>query len=311
MGVRKIAVSGAVAACLIGGGLTWYFVDKEDEPAEEVISIDEDSKEFKSDPNLNSNVEAYLNRWVEVNKQPIEKLMFTNTENITGAFVYGATLTDDDGKAKIDLGISTLTVDRKLVTIYDGFNDYVSKETTDLNGVAIVHYSADVVKYVEFRALDVPRENVDEAVLTADINNTPDGEPTEESIADAYLEMTSGEWAELASLTSKEYVNSNLAPPTFLLPSSNLTVSGDLIDNPNYIIVGELTNVGDKETMLKTLDGAVTLDFVVEEPVLNQPMWLHVLVHDGGVESVSQQVFEGADLTVVANGVKSFNESSK
>lgn len=310
MKAKKTTFALAVTVGLVGSGLVWGL--NREEPTttvtekESVVAVD-----YESDPNLANNVSAFLNNWVESNKEDLHKMILTNFEELNGSYVYGANLKYEEDRSTIDLGISTLTVDNKLITSYDGFKtSALPLEEVD-NGIAIVKYETDQIASVEFRAIEAPLEDLTQAVLGADIAqvNTEDSE-TVTSSEKKYEDLTSSDWAELALLTSKEFVNKELAPPVFLVPDSDISIKGVLTSNPNYIIAGAVVSTSEGETMLRTLEGDVSLDYAIKEPVLNEPMWLHMLVHDGKVESVTQQVFEGADLNTMLKGVIQFKESS-
>ena len=282
--------------------------NKEDAPESEDAQKEESAKgvELKSNPNIDTSVEAFLANWVDEHGVDLKKLITENFYSVTGHYVYAAELEDTEDVLTFNTGITTLMLHKNVLTVYDGFMDKVAEPNVGDTGLLIVNYNNDNIIDVEFYKLNSNLEEMRDSLLNTKIpvasnkNNS-----TSNKAEKVYSDLSAQDWQGMTLLASRDIITKDMAP-IFIVPVTDINSATDLTDTFYYILAGELNSTSDMQTTLKTYEGkTISLDFKVNAPESShgRPVWIHVITKDGEIQSADVQAFEGADLNTMAEGM--------
>lgn len=312
----KIRKSFLVAGIVVGlagwSSLIWAFTTqtKEDNPVEEKVQVAAEPTKVKTDPNVESSIEAFLDKWGKAKGEGVKTLITENFDSVTGYYAYPVTVEKVGKRISLDLGLSTIEIPSQTVIAHKGFLDNVTNLKEGDNGLAIVKYDNNNITSVEVYQLNYAIADIGEAILNADFDK--EGSTAKAKIAKeekTYDVLKADEWKGMALLTSREIISSGMAP-IFIVPTSSITASKDLTDTFYYIIAGTLESTSAGKTTLKSYEGKnVHLDFGVDsvsEETIGQPVWVHVVTKDGKIQNVELQSFENADLATMAEGLMTY-----
>lgn len=260
----------------------------------------------KSNPNLDSSIQAFLRDLSSKRDTEIKTIILDNFDSVNGLYVYPFKVLGLEDIVSIDLGISKIEVPKQNVISYSGFSENVEKLDKGSSGLAIVEYKENAIINVELYNLDYKFNEIQNSILKVDLSSVDKDEEEEQKKDEkSYKDLTVNDWKGMALLTSRDIVAREMAP-IFLVPNSSVTVKKDLQDTFYYIITGTLVSSKEGETILKSYEGKnIKLDFgsEVEEDYLNSPVWIHVVTQNGIIKNIEFQKFDGANLIVMSEGI--------
>lgn len=277
--------------------------DKVDKEVEETTNVLK--KVPKSNPNLDSSVQAFLTDLMVKRDTEIQTIILDNFDSITGLYAYPFKVLDTEDVVSIDLGISKIEVPKQNVISYSGFSENVEKIHKGSSGLALVEYKENVITNVELYNLDYKFNEIQNSILKVDLTSAVKNGEEQKKEEKSYRDLTVNDWKGMALLTSRDIIAREMAP-IFLVPNSSVTVKKDLQDTFYYIITGTLISSKEGETVLKTYEGKnIKLDFgsEVQEDYLNSPVWIHVVTQNGIIKNIEFQKFDGANLLVMSEGI--------
>lgn len=277
--------------------------DKVDKEVEETTNVLK--KVPKSNPNLDSSVQAFLTDLMVKRDTEIQTIILDNFDSITGLYAYPFKVLDTEDVVSIDLGISKIEVPKQNVISYSGFSENVEKIHKGSSGLALVEYKENVITNVELYNLDYKFNEIQNSILKVDLTSAVKNGEEQKKEEKSYKDLTVNDWKGMALLTSRDIIAREMAP-IFLVPNSSVTVKKDLQDTFYYIITGTLISSKEGETVLKTYEGKnIKLDFgsEVQDDYLNSPVWIHVVTQNGIIKNIEFQKFDGANLLVMSEGI--------
>ena len=277
--------------------------DKVDKEVEETTNVLK--KIPKSNPNLDSSVQAFLTDLMVKRDTEIQTIILDNFDSITGLYAYPFKVLDTEDVVSIDLGISKIEVPKQNVISYSGFSENVEKIHKGSSGLALVEYKENVITNVELYNLDYKFNEIQNSILKVDLTSAVKNGEEQKKEEKSYKDLTVNDWKGMALLTSRDIIAREMAP-IFLVPNSSVTVKKDLQDTFYYIITGTLISSKEGETVLKTYEGKnIKLDFgsEVQDDYLNSPVWIHVVTQNGIIKNIEFQKFDGANLLVMSEGI--------
>ena len=308
--LRYFLIGGMILAL---GGLAFILVQEPDKENEEILPESlADAEETKSNPNLDSSIQAFLKQRSEKKGEDIKTIITENFDSVTGVYAYPFEVTKLEDTVTINLGISEVEVPKQTVISYGGFTEKVKEIEEGSVGLALITYNINQITEVELFSLKDSFTEIQNSILKADLSTKQESESEVTTKQKTYQALDADDWKGMALLTSRDIVSRDMAP-IFIVPNSSLTIAKDLQDTFYYIIAGTLQSSNTEGTVLKSYEGkTIRLDFGTEVPqeYLGNPVWIHAVTQDGIIKNVEFQQFKGADLSVMAEGIIAYISTS-
>lgn len=314
--VKRIGIP-ALLLLIIVVVIWWFAVNRNNSTGNQPAELEQGTtqeQESYVDQNLKNSIEVFLTQWQKDKQVKLILPADVKAEKKTGYYVYAATIGETDKLASLKASGLDVKLPLSKVATYQQFSSMSSDLSVGSTALAIIEFKENSAISASTYQLKSPLGVLTKTLAVSSIKEdgtAAQGQTTEQA-SRSYKDLSADQWRGMTLLTAREIKKKNMAP-VVSVPTKNIVSKEYLTGTYYYLIGGVIKSGGSDKTTLTVQDSkTVTADFGVPsvDTYLGQPVWLHIVTHNGSIQNIEVQSFAGADTIAMLAGMNAYIQAA-